>query len=115
VRDWSCEKLQAHTRRPGNWQGKRPVCNSNRRIAGDVSAGSSHSLTGPALCRCIGKMGSDSSLTSRKSGERAAREERLAKALRENLRRRKEQVRAQEQRRCPPDKDPRGGGSEPPA
>ena len=90
---------------------------ATRTVASRVtfSAGSSHSLTGPALCRCIGKMGSDSSLTSRKSGERAAREERLAKALRENLRRRKEQVRAQEQRRCPPDKDPRGGGSEPPA
>jgi hypothetical protein len=41
-------------------------------------------------------MDNDSSLPSRKSRERAAREERLAKALRENLRRRKEQARAQE-------------------
>ena len=36
--------------------------------------------------------------TSRKSAERAARDERLAQALRDNLRRRKEQVRAQAQR-----------------
>jgi hypothetical protein len=34
--------------------------------------------------------------TSRKSAERAAREARLAKALRDNLRRRKEQARAQD-------------------
>ena len=33
--------------------------------------------------------------------ERAAREERLAKALRENLRRRKEQARAQQRRAVP--------------
>ena len=115
MRDWSCEKLQAHTRRPGNWQGKRPVCNSNRRIEGDVFGGVKSQLDRTGAVPLHRQMGSDSSLTSRKSGERAAREERLAKALRENLRRRKEQVRAQEQLRCPPDKDPRGGGSEPPA
>jgi len=37
-------------------------------------------------------------LTQRKSAERSAREERLAKALRENLMRRKEQKRAQDRR-----------------
>jgi hypothetical protein len=37
-------------------------------------------------------------ITSRKSIERAAREARLAKALRENLVRRKEQKRAQDRR-----------------
>jgi len=37
-------------------------------------------------------------ITPKKSAERAAREARLAKALRENLVRRKEQKRAQEQR-----------------
>ena len=37
-------------------------------------------------------------MTPEKSAERAAREARLAKALRENLVRRKEQKRAQEQR-----------------
>jgi hypothetical protein len=36
-------------------------------------------------------------LPSKKSDERAARNQRLAKALRENLLRRKEQVRAREQ------------------
>jgi hypothetical protein len=36
--------------------------------------------------------------SGKKSVERAARAERLASALRENLRRRKEQVRAQQQR-----------------
>jgi hypothetical protein len=37
-------------------------------------------------------------LSPKKSAERTARTERLAKALRENLRRRKEQARAQQQR-----------------
>jgi hypothetical protein len=37
-------------------------------------------------------------LSPKKSAERIARTERLAKALRENLRRRKEQARAQKQR-----------------
>jgi hypothetical protein len=37
-------------------------------------------------------------ITPKKNAERAAREARLAKALRENLVRRKEQKRAQEQR-----------------
>jgi len=46
-------------------------------------------------------------LTPRKSTERAEREERLAKALRENLVRRKEQKRAQDRRAVPqsPGKD----------
>jgi hypothetical protein len=38
-------------------------------------------------------------LTSLKRAERAAREERLAKALRDNLRRRKQQQRAQEEQK----------------
>jgi len=53
--------------------------------------------------------------TTRKSGERAAREERLAKALRDNLRRRKEQARAQEQLGFPQSKEPRGSGEPPTA
>jgi hypothetical protein len=40
-------------------------------------------------------MGEASNLSARKRAERAAREERLAQALRDNLRRRKEQARAQ--------------------
>jgi hypothetical protein len=40
-------------------------------------------------------------ITARKSIERAAREARLAKALRENLVRRKEQKRAQDRRAAP--------------
>jgi hypothetical protein len=47
--------------------------------------------------------------------ERAAREERLAKALRENLRRRKEQARAQQRRAAPLSKKGEGGDGEPPA
>jgi hypothetical protein len=43
-------------------------------------------------------MGERPHLTQRKSAERSAREERLAKALRENLVRRKEQKRAQDGR-----------------
>jgi hypothetical protein len=45
--------------------------------------------------------------------ERAAREERLAKALRDNLRRRKEQARAQQRRVAPLSKKGDGGGGEP--
>jgi hypothetical protein len=40
-------------------------------------------------------MGNPPDLTPHKQAERAAREERLARALRANLRRRKEQARAQ--------------------
>ena len=53
-------------------------------------------------------------LTRVKRTEHAARDERLARALRENLRRRKEQARAREPRAA----DPPGkaeGGDEPPA
>jgi hypothetical protein len=56
------------------------------------------------------RMEDDSHRTTRKSGARVAREERLAKALRDNLRRRKEQARAQEQLGLPQSKEPRGGG-----
>ena len=42
-------------------------------------------------------------LTPRKRAERAARDERLAQALRENLRRRKEQARAQAERAARPE------------
>ena len=56
------------------------------------------------------RMDDDIHRTTRKSGERAAREERLAKALRDNLRRRKEQARAQEQLGLPQSKKPRGSG-----
>jgi hypothetical protein len=58
-------------------------------------------------------MDNDSSPMSRKSRERAAREERLAKALRENLRRRKEQARAQEERHVPQEGKCRGTGGTP--
>jgi hypothetical protein len=47
--------------------------------------------------------------------KRAAREERLAKALRDNLQRRKEQARAQQRRAAPLSKKGDGGGGEPPA
>jgi len=60
-------------------------------------------------------MDDDSDRTPRKSGERAAREGRLAKALRDNLRRRKEQARAREQLGLPQSKGPRGDGGEPAA
>jgi hypothetical protein len=56
------------------------------------------------------RMDDDIHRTTRKSGGRAAREERLAKALRDNLRRRKEQARAQEQLGLPQSKKPRGSG-----
>jgi hypothetical protein len=52
-------------------------------------------------------------ITPKKSAERAAREARLAKALRENLVRRKEQKRAQEQRAVAQSDAP-DSGSEPP-
>jgi hypothetical protein len=54
------------------------------------------------------RMDDDIHRTPQKSGERAAREERLAKALRDNLRRRKEQARAQEQLGLPRSKEQRG-------
>jgi hypothetical protein len=44
-----------------------------------------------------------------------AREERLAKALRDNLHRRKEQAHVQQQRGVRQSKRPGGGGREPPA
>ena len=47
--------------------------------------------------------------------ERAAREKRLAKALRDNLRRRKEQARAQPGRAAPRSKKGDGDDNEPPA
>jgi hypothetical protein len=50
---------------------------------------------------------------ARHNTERAAREERLAKALRDNLRRRKEQARAQQRRAAPLSQKGDGGGSEP--
>ena len=53
--------------------------------------------------------------TSRKSRERAARQERLADALRENLRRRKEQARGQEQLRSPQQEERHGVRREPTA
>ena len=52
-------------------------------------------------------------ITPKKSVERAAREARLAKALRENLVRRKEQKRAQEGRTVPQSQAP-GRKREPP-
>jgi hypothetical protein len=50
-----------------------------------------------------------------KNTERAAREARLAQALRDNLRRRKEQARAQQGRAAPLSRKGEGGDSEPPA
>jgi hypothetical protein len=52
---------------------------------------------------------------AKQSSERAARAERLAKALRENLRRRKEQARARQQCAPTPPENPAGGDREPPA
>ena len=45
--------------------------------------------------------------------ERTAREERLAKALRDNLRRRKEQARTRQRRAGPPSEKGEGGDGEP--
>jgi hypothetical protein len=53
-------------------------------------------------------------LTPQKSAARAAREERLAKLLRDNLRRRKERARAQQQLAAPRSKGLGGGTGEPP-
>jgi hypothetical protein len=50
-----------------------------------------------------------------KQAERAERERRLAKALRDNLRRRKEQMRAQQQRGAALPKKGAGGDGEPSA
>jgi hypothetical protein len=52
---------------------------------------------------------------TKRNAERAAREERLAKALRDNLRRRKEQARARQRRAAPLSERSDGGGGEPPA
>jgi len=60
-------------------------------------------------------MNEDPSSILRKGHERAARQERLANALRENLRRRKEQARAQEQLRPPQHNKRRAARREPPA
>ena len=49
------------------------------------------------------------------NAERAERERRLGKALRENLRRRKEQAQAQQRRAAPPFKKDEGGDGEAPA
>ena len=49
------------------------------------------------------------------NAEHAEREKRLAKALRDNLRRRKEQARAQQRRATPPVKEGEGGEGEPSA
>jgi hypothetical protein len=57
-------------------------------------------------------MGEPSRPGAKQGTERAEREKRLAKALRENLRRRKEQARAQQQQ-LP--KKGAGGDGEPPA
>ena len=61
------------------------------------------------------RMNDDIHRAPRKSGERAAREERLARALRDNLRRRKEQARAQEKLGLPQSKEPWGDGEPPTA
>jgi len=53
--------------------------------------------------------------SAKQSGQRAAREERLAKALRDNLRRRKEQARAQQRLGASLSKKDAGGDGEPPA
>jgi hypothetical protein len=52
---------------------------------------------------------------ARHNAEHAEREKRLAKALRDNLRRRKEQARAQQRLAAPPAKKGEGGDGEPPA
>jgi hypothetical protein len=49
------------------------------------------------------------------NAEHAEREKRLAKALRDNLRRRKEQARAQQRRATPPAKKGERGAGEPSA
>jgi hypothetical protein len=51
-------------------------------------------------------MSKGSHLSARKRAERASREERLAQALRDNLRRRKDQMRARDTRAAAPDTSP---------
>ena len=50
---------------------------------------------------------------AKRNTERAAREERLAKALRDNLRRRKDQARARQRGAGPPSKKGEGDAGEP--
>jgi hypothetical protein len=53
-------------------------------------------------------------LTPAKRAERAAQEERLAKALRDNLRRRKEQLRARDEQKVVQPQRPERGREPPP-
>jgi hypothetical protein len=55
----------------------------------------------------------DLSRPHKKSVDRTARDERLARALRENLRRRKEQARAKQDEAVRQSKQRRGGGERP--
>ena len=88
------------------------MCSETRSFAGSVSASrpqrreNSHRaeddfLTGSRRFRSHREMSEPPHITSKKSIERAAREARLAKALRDNLVRRKEQKRARDRRAVP--------------
>jgi hypothetical protein len=70
-------------------------------------------LTGELPSGSIAAMADSPRLTRATQKERAQRDERLARALRENLRRRKQQARAKEQPAAEPATDP--SGDEPPA
>jgi len=70
-------------------------------------------LTAAVRSRSIAAMTDSPDLTPAKRLEHAAREERLARALRDNLRRRKQQARAKEARAAEIRAD--SSGDEPPA
>jgi hypothetical protein len=60
-------------------------------------------------------MGEASRPGAKRGTERAERDKRLAKALRDNLQRRKEQARARQRLAAPLSKEGAGGDGEPPA
>ena len=73
------------TRRPRAWQGER---------SGRFGIDCSWRLTAARRSLSIAGVTDKPNLTHTKASEHAARDERLARALRDNLRRRKEQARA---------------------
>lgn len=99
-----------------SWQGGGLVCGrADERGIQEDSHRTRAWLDRTAVVSLDCQMSGNPHLTSRQEDSRSARQERLAKALRENLHRRKEQARAQKQLRSSQSKKPEGGSSEPPA
>jgi hypothetical protein len=96
--------------RAGGGRGYTRPCGLARRAAVDCS----WRLTAARGALSIAAMADVPRLTRAKAMEHAARDERLARSLRENLRRRKEQARAREAQAGDP-ADKAAGGDEPPA